>query len=132
MTTARQKEAPKAAAKATAASKGASVARAKSEAQAEVDDLFASKKASPAAGAAPGTAADRAPGRRKRPAAVVAGPPPAKEKAVEAIADLRGTRHTKRPMTEDGLPIYSAAEMRINMPNAGNSADCPFDCECCF
>ncbi|OQR91363.1 hypothetical protein ACHHYP_04763 [Achlya hypogyna] len=30
----------------------------------------------------------------------------------------------------DGLPIYTAASLRINQ--GGDTADCPFDCWCCF
>ena len=30
----------------------------------------------------------------------------------------------------DGLPVYTEEE--LNIGKGGNTADCPFDCECCF
>ena len=38
----------------------------------------------------------------------------------------------KRRYTEDGLPIYTEEELKINNPNAGKTPLCPFDCDCCF
>lgn len=31
---------------------------------------------------------------------------------------------------EDGLPIYTEASLQIN--EGGDTAECPFDCWCCF
>lgn len=31
---------------------------------------------------------------------------------------------------EDGLPIYTEESLKINQ--GGDTADCPFDCWCCF
>jgi Eukaryotic protein of unknown function (DUF1764) len=31
---------------------------------------------------------------------------------------------------EEGLPVYSTEE--LNVGQGGNTAACPFDCECCF
>lgn len=36
----------------------------------------------------------------------------------------------KRRNTNDGLKVYTEAELRIG--RGGNSPDCPFDCNCCF
>ncbi|BGP00961.1 DUF1764 family protein [Rhodotorula toruloides] len=44
----------------------------------------------------------------------------------ERFMDSRGNR--KR--TEDGLPIYSEAELKIGF--GGDTPLCPFDCECCY
>ncbi|KAM0786395.1 hypothetical protein ACM66B_001862 [Microbotryomycetes sp. NB124-2] len=41
--------------------------------------------------------------------------------------DSRGNTRRK---TEDGLPIYSVAELKIGL--GGDTKDCPFDCWCCF
>jgi hypothetical protein len=35
-----------------------------------------------------------------------------------------------RRVDEEGLPVYSTEE--LNVGQGGNSAACPFDCECCF
>lgn len=48
----------------------------------------------------------------------------------EPIADTRGTRKRARPLTDDGLPIYTDKEMRIGQ--GGSTAECPFDCSCCY
>lgn len=50
--------------------------------------------------------------------------------AVEEVADVRGDRKQARPLTEDGLPIYSWQEM--GMGQGGDTPECPFDCNCCF
>ncbi|BGP33405.1 hypothetical protein JCM10296v2_005205 [Rhodotorula toruloides] len=44
----------------------------------------------------------------------------------ERFMDSRGNR--KR--TEDGLPIYSEAELKIGF--GGDTPLCPFDCDCCY
>uniref|UniRef100_A0A453H5L7 DUF1764 domain-containing protein n=3 Tax=Aegilops tauschii TaxID=37682 RepID=A0A453H5L7_AEGTS len=40
----------------------------------------------------------------------------------------------KRPRrrTNDGLTIYSADELGFGKADAGGTALCPFDCDCCF
>jgi tyrosyl-tRNA synthetase len=47
----------------------------------------------------------------------------------EEFADTRNKK-SKRPLTDDGLPIYSDKDMRIG--TGGDTAECPFDCDCCF
>jgi hypothetical protein len=44
--------------------------------------------------------------------------------------DVRGDKKKVRPLTADGLPIFTAEEMAIG--RGGDSPDCPFDCNCCF
>lgn len=44
--------------------------------------------------------------------------------------DSRGTRRKTRPLTADGLPIYSPKELRIGL--GGGTKLCPFDCNCCY
>lgn len=46
-------------------------------------------------------------------------------------ADTAGEEKAK-PIryTEDGLRIYTAEELKIGQ--GGDTADCPFDCNCCF
>jgi len=34
--------------------------------------------------------------------------------------------------TEEGFLIYKEDDLKINMPGSGNTADCPFDCDCCY
>ena len=36
-------------------------------------------------------------------------------------------------VTSDSLKIYKAEHiLEKDKPNAGNTPDCPFDCDCCF
>ncbi len=44
--------------------------------------------------------------------------------------DSRGLKRKTRPLTEDGLPIYTTIELRIGL--GGGTDLCPFDCNCCF
>jgi hypothetical protein len=44
--------------------------------------------------------------------------------------DSRGLKRKSRPLTEDGLPIYTVSELKIGL--GGGSELCPFDCNCCF
>jgi hypothetical protein len=37
----------------------------------------------------------------------------------------------KRRFTEEGWPIYSEEELKLNS-KGGDTKDCPFDCDCCF
>ena len=46
------------------------------------------------------------------------------------MADTRGTKKKARPLTSDGLPIYTAEEMAIG--KGGGSAECPWECKCCY
>jgi hypothetical protein len=48
----------------------------------------------------------------------------------DEIGDTRGKKKKARPLTDDGLPIFTAEEMGLN--KGGDTADCPFDCSCCF
>lgn len=45
------------------------------------------------------------------------------------FTDSRGTSGRKR--TEDGLRIFTAAELRLG-EGQGDTPDCPFDCHCCY
>ena len=44
----------------------------------------------------------------------------------DGFGDSRG----KRRKTDDGLPIYS--EKELNIGQGGDTAECPFDCWCCY
>jgi len=88
----------------------------------EIDDIFSSKK-------------------RKKPekAKVGAGeeknekPKKMKKKKSKAPRESEGAPDSKpRRRTNDGLAIYSEAELGINNQNAGGTPLCPFDCSCCF
>lgn len=37
-----------------------------------------------------------------------------------------------RKKTADGLSVFSEEELGIGKPDAGGTALCPFDCDCCF
>ncbi|XP_042009197.1 uncharacterized protein C6G9.01c-like [Salvia splendens] len=37
-----------------------------------------------------------------------------------------------RKKTADGLAVFSEEELGIGKPDAGGTALCPFDCDCCF
>ncbi|KAN0061721.1 hypothetical protein ACQY0O_005713 [Thecaphora frezii] len=65
--------------------------------------------------------------RHSRQAATLQGYDPEKQKELEEFMDSRGS---SRKRTEDGLPIYSEAELRIG--EGGDTPLCPFDCDCCF
>lgn len=34
--------------------------------------------------------------------------------------------------TDEGYKIYHETDLKINQPNSGSTALCPFDCQCCF
>ena len=44
--------------------------------------------------------------------------------------DSRGLKRKARPLTEDGLPIFSPNELKIGL--GGGTDLCPFDCNCCY
>ena len=48
---------------------------------------------------------------------------------LDRFTDSRATSARKR--TEDGLRIFTAAELRLG-EGGGGTPDCPFDCQCCF
>lgn len=56
-------------------------------------------------------------------------PRPQADQADDGFADTRGVRNRARPLTADGLPIFTTEEMRIG--RGGDTPDCPFDCACC-
>jgi len=56
-----------------------------------------------------------------------------KEKAlIEAERKKEEEKNPKRKFTEDGLPIFTEDELKINNPKAGTTPLCPFECDCCF
>ena len=66
-------------------------------------------------------------------------PDPKPQKQVKipqgSSADMLGSgiKQTKtRKYTEEGWPIYSEEELKIGDDKGGETADCPFDCQCCF
>jgi hypothetical protein len=48
-----------------------------------------------------------------------------------AIRTSNTKRDPNRKHTEDGFPIYTPAELGLN-EKGGDTALCPFDCQCCF
>ncbi|CAK9225488.1 unnamed protein product [Sphagnum troendelagicum] len=50
-------------------------------------------------------------------------------KSLELVEKSSGLSRKK---TDDGLPVYSEAELGFNKKEAGGTPLCPFDCECCF
>lgn len=48
----------------------------------------------------------------------------------DGVGDTRGLKKKIRPLTDDGLPIFTWQEMGIG--RGGDTPDCPFDCDCCF
>ena len=44
--------------------------------------------------------------------------------------DSRGLKRKTRPLTEDGLLIFTPNELKIGL--GGGTDLCPFDCNCCF
>ena len=57
-----------------------------------------------------------------------------KEKAERDAALREAEANAKKPrkFTEDGLPIFTEAELKMDNPKAGTTPLCPFDCDCCF
>lgn len=39
---------------------------------------------------------------------------------------------TGRKRTEEGYAIYKEDELGLTKKGGGDTADCPFDCDCCF
>lgn len=44
--------------------------------------------------------------------------------------DTRGTKAKQARYTEEGYRIYTDKELKMNQ--GGETADCPFDCKCCY
>ena len=57
-----------------------------------------------------------------------------REKAARDAALKEAQANAKQPRryTEDGLPIYTEEELKMDNPKAGTTPLCPFDCDCCF
>ena len=55
-----------------------------------------------------------------------------KEEPIAKVAPKKPVEAKAKPAryTDDGLRIYSKEE--LNMGKGGDTADCPFDCDCCF
>ncbi len=54
-------------------------------------------------------------------------------KVVGSKDDLFGEQTGKgRKKTEEGFNVYTEEELGMGNPNAGNTDQCPFDCQCCF
>ncbi|EAY03945.1 growth factor, putative [Trichomonas vaginalis G3] len=49
-----------------------------------------------------------------------------------ALKEAMEKSKQKRRYTEDGLPIFTEAELKMDNPKAGTTPLCPFDCDCCF
>lgn len=45
--------------------------------------------------------------------------------------EIRGTNAKTRRYTDDGFAIYDISEIKFGK-NAGDTEDCPFDCDCCY
>lgn len=45
---------------------------------------------------------------------------------------LDSQKKAGRKYTEEGYPIFTEEELKINLPGSGNTPLCPFDCDCCF
>ena len=41
-------------------------------------------------------------------------------------------KNQKRRFTEEGFPIFTEEELKLNNPTSGKTDLCPFDCDCCF
>lgn len=59
---------------------------------------------------------------------------PKKPKSAKPVVSAKSTPGVpaSRKRTEDGFVVYSEEELGFNRKNAGGSALCPFDCDCCF
>ena len=55
--------------------------------------------------------------------------PQPKGSAADPLGSGMSKGHNRR-YTEEGWPIYSEEE--LNLGKGGETADCPFDCQCCF
>jgi hypothetical protein len=56
-----------------------------------------------------------------------------KEKAARAAKEqeLKAKLPARRRLTDDGLPVFTEEELKMNDPRAGTTPLCPFDCDCC-
>ena len=55
---------------------------------------------------------------------------PKNKTAPKKLADAADEKSKPIRYTEDGLRIYTEEELKIGQ--GGDTADCPFDCNCCF
>ncbi len=55
-----------------------------------------------------------------------------KKTAGKSLEPVEKSSGLSRKKTDDGLPVYSEAELGFNKKEAGGTPLCPFDCECCF
>merc|ERR1712046_179871 len=116
---------------ATASSSGASSTEAAAEAardvSAEIDDIFgdfsAKKKALDAVKEAKREGTMDKKQKKGTP----------KDAFDDMMADTSGEgTGKKRKYTEEGFPIFTEEELKINLPGSGQSKECPFDCRCCY
>jgi hypothetical protein len=56
--------------------------------------------------------------------------PKEEEKPKIVVKKPKVVADKKRKYMQDGLPIYSLEE--LNVGKGGDTAECPFDCNCCF
>ena len=54
-----------------------------------------------------------------------------KGSAADPLGNGQSRNSSSRKFTEEGWPIYSEEELKIGN-SAGDTALCPFDCDCCF
>ncbi|PJF20160.1 hypothetical protein PSACC_00007 [Paramicrosporidium saccamoebae] len=93
----------------------------------EIDELFSTRSVDTVKTTQPTSAKNTQPINAKNTQSLnTTGTPRPKDD----IGDTRGKKKKARPLTDDGLPIFTAEEMGLN--KGGDTADCPFDCSCCF
>lgn len=113
----------------------------KQKARDEIDEIFSAAKASKKRKPAQLEEAEAHGGNRKKPKEKAEGGSSKKKinktpgsKGKGRVADDDDEFEEKRPRrrTADGLAIYSADELGFGKADAGGTALCPFDCDCCF
>ncbi|EPS63151.1 hypothetical protein M569_11638, partial [Genlisea aurea] len=92
----------------------------------EIDEIFSRKKSK----SHPNIAKPNISGTATKRHEIKRIPPPrSKGKAMD---DHSESSSRSRKKTGDGLSIYTEEELGLGKDDAGGTALCPFDCDCCF
>ncbi|KAK9804606.1 hypothetical protein WJX73_007261 [Symbiochloris irregularis] len=106
-----------------------------------IDAIFASAKGKPvskqslpqehALGERPAAAKPSHPAKLVKSSAAAAVAPSSRSTLIGSKDDIFGTAAaSKRRRDPEGLPVYTPEE--LNIGQGGDTADCPFNCKCCF
>ncbi|XP_024535809.1 uncharacterized protein C6G9.01c-like [Selaginella moellendorffii] len=87
------------------------------KAENEIDAIFAEKSSAK---------------KRKKPAVEQEQQPKARKRVKKKKKNAAKNQEEKRKKTQEGFSVYTEEELGCNKKDAGGTALCPFDCDCCF